>query len=252
MTQQMAKLIRSGGDDEAPPLVFIHGFGADHMTWAFLAPAFAKTHCVWTLDLPGHGTADNIIGDGTVETLAQSVWRALDGQVSKPVTLVGHSLGGAVALELQQDFAADIAQLVLLAPSGLVPLQNPHFITRLPQLQTLESATQHLLDLVEVKRLISPIIAEYLLDSLASNERRDALTTIAEALISRSKLFRTLPANTVLIWGEQDRIFPPELLEGQDLGIVPELLGGVGHLLQAEAAQKVARLMASRIESASP
>ena len=112
MTQDSAKLIRAGGKDDAPPILFIHGYGADHLTWAFLAPAFTASHCVWTLDLPGHGDAGNNVADGSVETLAQSVWQAVEGKISKPVTLVGHSLGGAIALDLQENHPSDIAQLL--------------------------------------------------------------------------------------------------------------------------------------------
>jgi len=248
MTQDLAKLIRAGGDDDAPPLVFIHGFGADHLTWAYMAPAFATSHCVWTLDLPGHGSAGNDVGDGSVETLAERVWQALDGRVSKPVTLVGHSLGGAIALELQQRFTADIARLILLAPSGLVPMQNSHLVSRLPQLRSVEAATEHLLDLVAVKRLITPPIVDYLLASLQFEERREALAIIADALIARTHIAKNVPGNTVLIWGENDLVFPPKLLDQDALGIELHLLSDIGHLLQAEAAQKVARLVADRLK----
>ena len=247
MTSAKAKLIRGGGDENAPPLVFIHGFGADHMTWAYMAPNFIYSHNVWTLDLPGHGSADNEVGDVTVEGLAESVWQALQEKVSTPVTLVGHSLGGAIAMELQQRYAADIRQLVLLAPAGLVPVQNAHLITRLPNLRTAEAAEQHLLDLVAVKRLITPPIVDYLLMSLSSEQRRAALKEVADALMARQKLVSSVPQNTLLIWGEADMIFPPAMLDERSLGANVHLLPGIGHLLQAEAAQKVARIISENL-----
>lgn len=212
-----------------------------------MAPAFTASHNVWSLDLPGHGSADNEIGDGSVEALAERVWHAVEREIAAPVTLVGHSLGGAIAMALQKNHPSKIARLVLLAPSGLVPLENAQRITRLPHLQTVDEATEHLLDLVAVKRLITRPIVDYLLASLIEDERRQTLAKIADALVANDTITTRIPDNTVLVWGEQDKIFPPQKLDSMRLGVRLHVLPGTGHLLQAEAAQKVARLVGQEI-----
>lgn len=83
-------------------MVLLHGLGSDNSTWEPVATRFAASYCVTALDFPGHGqSAHQQVY--SMELLRDSVLNAVD-QLSphasgdNPVVLVGHSLGGAVAL----------------------------------------------------------------------------------------------------------------------------------------------------------
>jgi pimeloyl-ACP methyl ester carboxylesterase len=242
MSSSPAKLIHLGGDTDAPPILFIHGFGADHLSWSFIAPAFTRTHCVWAIDLPAHGGAENEVGDGSVPWLSQAVWRAIENKVGRPFTIVAHSLGGAIALLMAHAHPQDIAQLLLIAPGGLTPISDDTFISGFPQLETLEDTQIHLLKLVEAKRLISKPMAEYVLKSINQDGRRPAMARIAQNLLARTGQLE-IPKGTVLIWGEDDQIVPPiQLAEGRT-DIKFHLLKKTGHLPHAEAVQRVIEII---------
>ena len=104
-----------GGAD----VLLLHGFGADRLSWLANQPAIEKAMPTAALDLPGHGVAGMDVGDGRVETLARAVAAALDSHAAAPLHVVGHSLGGAVAMRLALDRPDLVRSLALIAPAGL-------------------------------------------------------------------------------------------------------------------------------------
>jgi len=103
----------SRGAADGPTLVLVHGAGGTRLHWpAQLRRLPGAT--VYTLDLPGHGRSARP-GCDTVADYAQAVAAFLDAVEARPATIVGHSMGGAVALQLALDFAGRVAGLVLVA-----------------------------------------------------------------------------------------------------------------------------------------
>ncbi len=79
-------------------LVFVHGWACDRSFWRGQADAFADTYRVVTLDLPGHGASGNERSEWSIAGLGEDVARVVKRLGLKRVVLVGHSLGGPVAL----------------------------------------------------------------------------------------------------------------------------------------------------------
>lgn len=98
----------------APALVFVHGLGCD---LSFLAPqfgVFAGGHRVVALDLRGHGHSDKPQQDYTIPAFADDLaWILRELALERPV-VVGHSMGGAIALELAAEQPKRLAGVVLL------------------------------------------------------------------------------------------------------------------------------------------
>ena len=81
-------------------MVLIHGFGGDLNNWLFTQPGLAETHRVIAFDLPGHGGSSKDVGAGDLAALSRIISAFLDVLDIPKAHLVGHSLGGGVALRI--------------------------------------------------------------------------------------------------------------------------------------------------------
>lgn len=95
-----------------PPLVLIHGIGGSADDWEFQIPFFSRHTRVIAPDLPGCGRSQKT-GDYSIPAIAKDVWATLDRLEVTEINLVGHSLGGAVALQMAVDSPSRIQHLVL-------------------------------------------------------------------------------------------------------------------------------------------
>ena len=82
-----------------PALVFIHGWSCDSNYWREQLAAFDKKYTLVTVDLAGHGGTDGNRTDWSIARFGQDVATALSAVPNKQVVLVGHSMGGPVAIE---------------------------------------------------------------------------------------------------------------------------------------------------------
>ncbi len=89
---------RTYGSGE-PALVFIHGWSCDSNYWREQVPEFRKKYTVVTVDLAGHGGTDGARSDWSIARFGQDVQTALSAVPNEKLILVGHSMGGPVAIE---------------------------------------------------------------------------------------------------------------------------------------------------------
>lgn len=89
------------GDGE-PTLVFLHGWSCDRSYWREQIPVFAAKHRVIAVDLAGHGESGENRVDWTFEGLADDVIAVLEQEGEDDVILIGHSMGGPIALLVAQ------------------------------------------------------------------------------------------------------------------------------------------------------
>jgi pimeloyl-ACP methyl ester carboxylesterase len=103
-------------EGEGPALVFVHGWCGDHTAFAPQIDHFTATNRVVVPDLRGHGSSDPADGY-RIEDFANDVaWIARELQLDRPV-IVGHSLGGMIAVEAAASFPdVFVAAVVLDAP----------------------------------------------------------------------------------------------------------------------------------------
>jgi pimeloyl-ACP methyl ester carboxylesterase len=95
-----------------PALVLLHGLGASSGDWENQVPAFSRDFQVVVPDFRGHGASDRA-GEYGVERFAADTWQLLDRLKLTAPMLVGHSMGGAVAMQMALDRPGAVPKLVL-------------------------------------------------------------------------------------------------------------------------------------------
>ncbi|MEM7024981.1 MAG: acetoin dehydrogenase dihydrolipoyllysine-residue acetyltransferase subunit, partial [Pseudomonadota bacterium] len=118
------------GAGEGPPVIFVHGFGGDLNNWQFNQEALAQDHVTYAIDLPGHGGSTKDLGSGHIHVgaLSAAVVDFMDAKNVAKAHLVGHSLGGAVALDLALNHPDRVATATLICSAGLGPEINMAYI----------------------------------------------------------------------------------------------------------------------------
>jgi 3-oxoadipate enol-lactonase len=106
--------IRSFVGGEGPPLLLVHGFGGAAWNFAELRPLLEGRRLI-VPDLPGHGGSSPLPATTTLRGFADALVPLLDG----PTDVLGHSLGGVVALRLAERHPALVRRLVLAAAAGI-------------------------------------------------------------------------------------------------------------------------------------
>ncbi|MGY2067576.1 alpha/beta fold hydrolase [Blastococcus sp. SYSU DS0619] len=110
--------IRAG---DGPPLLLLHGIGNNCHTWAGVIDRLARSHTVIAPDLLGHGDSDKPRGDYSIAAYANGMRDLLTVLDIERATVVGHSLGGGIALQFAYQFPERCQRLVLVGSGGLGP-----------------------------------------------------------------------------------------------------------------------------------
>lgn len=249
------KTLGGAGED----LVLIHGFGSDRLSWAGTSPALMEVARVHSLDLPGHGDSLGAdAGDGSAQDLTRAVTAAIDAQGLASVHLLGHSLGGSIAMQLALDRPERVRSLSLLAPAGLGRGIDHDFLARFPELATKEEAEALLQRLVSKPLLINRFTVARVLDQLARPGAREALRSIARGVAAHEEQLgeaahrisaTALPRLT--IFGAADTINPPDGAALARFGGRSVVIPEAGHLPHVEAARLVNSELVSFITNVS-
>jgi pimeloyl-ACP methyl ester carboxylesterase len=109
--------VLEGGD--GPPVVLLHGPGEFAECWLQVIPELVRTHRVIAPDLPGHGASG--IADAPLDTAAVTAWlgELVERTCPSPPVLVGHLLGGAIAIRFAIGRPDRLGRLVLVDTYGL-------------------------------------------------------------------------------------------------------------------------------------
>lgn len=111
-------------DPAKPAVIFIHGAGQDHTNWQMPARWFAwNGYTVLAPDLPGHGRSEGTALP-TIAAMAQWIVHLMDAAKLKKAALVGHSMGGGIAVEAAAASPERIARVALLGTSLAMPVND--------------------------------------------------------------------------------------------------------------------------------
>jgi pyruvate dehydrogenase E2 component (dihydrolipoamide acetyltransferase) len=241
------KISYAGAGQDGDVVLLVHGYGGDRNSWLFLQEPLAARYQVYALDLPGHGTSAKDVGEGSLSVLADAVTGVLDALGAERAHLVGHSMGGAVALAAAARDPARIASLTLIAPSGFGPEINAGYLRGFADAQTRRELKAVIGQLFDDESLVT----RQLVDDLLAYKRLDgvdeALHALADTLLDgeaqRGDSAASLAAiggaaPVTVIWGRADRIIPAAQAESV-AGAVRHLIDGAGHMPQMERPAEV-------------
>ena len=241
------KISYAGAGQDGDVVLLVHGYGGDRNSWLFLQEPLAARYQVYALDLPGHGTSAKDVGEGSLSVLADAVTGVLDALGAGRAHLVGHSMGGAVALAVAARDPARIASLTLIAPSGFGPEINAGYLRGFADAQTRRELKTVIGQLFDDESLVT----RQLVDDLLAYKRLDgvdeALHALADTLLDgeaqRGDSAASLAAiggaaPVTVIWGRADRIIPAAQAEAV-AGAVRHLIDGAGHMPHMERPAEV-------------
>jgi pyruvate dehydrogenase E2 component (dihydrolipoamide acetyltransferase) len=244
-----------GGDDSVP-ILLLHGFGADLNTWMFTQPALAEGRQVIALDLPGHGGSAKQVDHADAESLAAIVEDALNALGIQRLHLVGHSMGGGIAISFALRQPERAATLTLISSAALGPEINAAFIDGFLRAARRREAVEVLKLLVHDPALVSRTMIEDVLRYKRLDGVPEALAAFAEEWfpdgrqrVALSDAVAALKLPVQIIWGRDDRIIPAAHAEGLASHLPVHILEQTGHLPHMEKAGEVNRLIKRLIEN---
>jgi pimeloyl-ACP methyl ester carboxylesterase len=241
-----------------PVLLLIHGIAGSLENWQAVIEPLARGNTVVAPDLPGHGGSAPGAGDYSLGALAAALRDLLVALGHEHATLVGHSLGGGVAMQFAYQFPELTERLILVSSGGLGP--EVSVILRaaaLPGADTFIAATAALGNTVgtNIARGLGAVglrpstdVAEVARGyaSLVDRDRRAAFLATLRGVVGtggqrvhagdRFYLAEGMPV--LIIWGARDSIIPAQHGQNAHEAIVGsrlEIFEGVGHLPQLEA-----------------
>jgi pimeloyl-ACP methyl ester carboxylesterase len=188
------RYIEAGQTNGGTPVVLLHGFqgGAD-LWYPFSFPALAGRYHVYALDLPGFGKSGDL-EEYTKESYGRFVNAFLDRMGLGQVQLVGHSMGGIVAIGAAAEQPEAVERLVLIDSAGL-PRSGPHWTA--PVVMLTDRSTFHAKLYPTVLRLAAQ-----------SRAMKQCLHMIREDSVY--PLLTKLSMPTLVVWGSRDRVIPLE------------------------------------------
>lgn len=234
------------------PVVMIHGFANDATSWKPIESAIMHRPLI-RIDLPGHGKSPKLrIRD--FAALVREVRQAFDGLQLTRAHLVGHSLGGAVALALADTRERKVSSLTLIAPAGLGPQVNGEALKYICKATRAESLGPWLRSLVADERLITDSYARLAMQARSDANLRMAQMAMADALFPdgvqaftvRAALERIQVPSRIL-WGKSDAILPWKHALQAPGRVALHLFDGVGHMPQLEVAGEVGKILRANI-----
>lgn len=246
--------VSAGAGDAGHPAVLIHGFGSDTGVWMFVQGALASGgRAVHAVDLPSHGASDVAPGMTSVAAMAGAIGSAVAALVPEGrVHLVGHSLGGRIALALAAGAspalaAGRVASVALIAPAGMGQPVDAGFVEGFLAADRRRAMKEALRLLVANEDAIGPEMVERALAAKRIDGVAEALAAIAAGELGADAAGRGLAdraataAPVLMLWGAEDRVIAAPASGAT-------VLPGAGHMPQMEVPAAVAACLAAHFE----
>jgi non-heme chloroperoxidase len=248
------------GDPTGEAIVFLHGYSDSWFSFSRVLPLLSAEYHVFALTQRGHGDSDKPQCCYTPDDFAADVNAFMDALGIDEATLVGASTGALFAQRVALSYPRRVSRLVLIAPqtpanediSGLVEevrtLEDPvphEFVREFQKSTIYHPVPQEFFDTVvsESLKLPAHVWRDYLEQAVLSIDHDYVLE------------LREIKAPTLILWGEQDALFPREEQErlaaaipGATLKVYPD----TGHAVHWDRPEEVVRDLEAFMKDARP
>jgi pimeloyl-ACP methyl ester carboxylesterase len=233
-----------------PVVLLIHGIAGSSATWDDVLPSLAERYCVVAPDLLGHGGSAKPRGDYSLGAYASGLRDLLGVLGHERASIVGHSLGGGVAMQLAYQFPERCERLVLVSSGGLgrevhgllraAALPGAEWVLPLLCAGGIRDAVEAVAGvLARVGLRATPDVEELWrgFSSLGDADARQAFVHTLRTLVdpggqrvsAADRLYLAAKVPSLIIWGERDTMIPPgharaahDAIPGSRLEIFPE------------------------------
>ena len=257
---------------EGETILLVHGMASSSRTWREVMPELAERHRVLAPDLLGHGASGKAATDYSLGAHASMLRDLIDRLGIERATVVGHSLGGGVAMQFSYQYPDRCERLVLVSSGGLgrevsfilrtlslpgaelvLPIVTPAFVRRWGN-----ALSAWLWDRGIRSGRLAEMWSAYA--SLGDAETRRAYFRTLRAVVDPGgqtvsaidRLYLTEAMPTLILWGDADPIIPVDhawsahaAMPGSRL----EIFEGVGHFPQSEAPKRFVEVLSDFVDS---
>jgi pimeloyl-ACP methyl ester carboxylesterase len=260
----------------APVLLLLHGLACDHTTWLPVIDRLARHYTVIAPDLLGHGQSAKPRADYSVGGYANGMRDLLTVLGIDKVTVVGHSLGGGVAMQFAYQFPERTERLVLVSPGGLGPEVTPLIravtlpgfsqamaVTTLPGLRHVGKAAMHGLHRTGLRATRDLTEIATIHDSFRDPRTRAAIRHVVRAVVDlkgqlitvvdRAYLTEAMPM--MVVWGREDMVIPVKHAESVAAiapGAVVEIFDDSGHFPHKDHPERFVKVVREFIRQTRP
>ncbi len=221
----------------AATLLLVHGAGGSHLTWRCQLKKLSDQFLIIAVDLPGHGQSEGM-GEATIGGYARYVSELMQALDLRDVVLGGHSMGGAIALDIALNDPSRLAGLILVGTGARLRVLPAIFsviredfelaIQSMAGFMFGPAASAELIE--EEKQLLSKSSADVMLKDFTACDSFDIMDRVG---------FIRVPA--LIVCGREDRLTPPkysqtlhEKLSGSEIVLLDEC----GHMPMLEQSGK--------------
>jgi pimeloyl-ACP methyl ester carboxylesterase len=220
---------REAGEPDAPVILLIHGITSSSATWDPVLPDLAADAHVIAPDLLGHGDSDKPRADYSLGALASMLRDLLEHLGVHRVTVVGHSLGGGVAMQFSYQYPEYCERIVLVDSGGLgrevsvalraATLPGAEFVLPIiasTKVRDAGAAVGRVLGRLPMRP--RPSVAEVARGyaSLSETTARTAFVHTLRSVVepggqrvsAHDRLYLTEGVPTLIIWGKLDTVIP--------------------------------------------
>jgi pimeloyl-ACP methyl ester carboxylesterase len=261
---------------EGPALLLIHGMAGCSDTWLPVMEPLARTHTVIAPDLAGHGASAKPRGDYSLGALASGLRDLLVLLGHERATVVGHSLGGGVAMQFAYQFPERCERLVLVSSGGLgaevsmllraLSAPGAEYVLALgtaPVFRQAGASVGRFLSRIGIRPAPGAREVWRSYEALGDPDTRTAFFHTLRAVVdmrgqrvsARDRLYLAAMMPMLIVWGERDPLIPVTHAHETHEAIPSsrlEIFENAGHFPHRDEPKRFARAVESFIAETEP
>jgi len=225
------------------PLVLLHGYPLDHHLWDEVAPLLADTFDMIIPDLRGFGGSSTVDSFYAMEDFAADIAALLDHLEVQKAAIVGHSMGGYVALAFARLYPERVTGLGLVSSQVLADAPDRKEGRYKSAAEVADKGIASVVETMTPKFTSNPQLQEFARESMEQQQPAafiGALKAMAERVDS-TPMLSSLRIPVVLVHGDADQLIPVDRAR-EVKAAVPQAyfveINGVGHMPMMEAKEK--------------